>query len=177
MKGPMLLLALAGALAGVGCEEKKTSSDARTDAGADKYASADPKLSKALQAAASATAAETNGPPPEGIFPAGVADQRHPQGMPTKVDVVSDGAAPQISLGGSADAGANAALVSSYGPVMLNLAMQMGQRSALPLTTLDLAVLVGPPVRKEDGGAGFAGRRSEARASVERAARDASDGQ
>ena len=151
MKRPMLLLAVAGALLGVGCDEKKTASDMHGDAGAgtDKYASADPKLTKVLQAASSASAATDNGPPPNGIFPPGAADQRHPHGTPTKVEVVSEGASPGISLLASADGGGDAALVSSYGPAALNLAMQMGQRMALP--TLDLGVQIGP-AKKEDGG-------------------------
>jgi hypothetical protein len=155
MKHAMLWVAVAGALLSAGCDEKKAStSDPRGDAGAgtDKYASADPKLTKALQAAAaSASAASDNGPPPAGIFASGAADQRHPRGAPTKVDVVSEGASPGVSLAStsSGDGGADAALLSSYGPAALNLATQMGQRMALP--TLDLLVQLGP-AKKEDGG-------------------------
>ncbi len=157
MKGPMLLIAVAPALLGValmgvGCDEKKTGSAVRTDAGAgsDKYATADPKLAKALQAAASASAASSeNGPPPDGIFAPGAADQRHPRGVATKVDVVSEGAPPQVSFGSGGDGGGDAVRASSYGPAALNLAVQVGERTALP--TLELALRIGP-AKKEDGG-------------------------
>ena len=69
------LLALAFAvpfLGTVGCDDKKPSSDteARADGGtgADKYASADPKLEKAMKAAAEASSETSSGPPPTGIF-------------------------------------------------------------------------------------------------------------
>lgn len=150
----LLLLALAVPLAGaVACEDKKPSSDApRADAsaGTDKYASADPKLEKAMKAAAaaaSASAAASSGPPPTGIFEAAVADQRHPKGVPTRVDMVSEGADPKISLALSGDAGAAS---SSYGPAVLELAMELGPRLAMP--TVDFGMVLGPG-KKEDGGA------------------------
>jgi hypothetical protein len=67
----LLLLAFAAPLAGlVACEDKKPASEsAKSDAGADKYATADPKLEKALKAATSASAAAaTQGPPMTGIW-------------------------------------------------------------------------------------------------------------
>jgi len=161
-----LLLALAAPLfvgGVVACEDKKATSDsARTDAsaGADKYASADPKLEKALKAAASSSAAATQGPPATGIFEPGVADQRHAKGAPTKVDMVSEGADPKVSLalggGGAAPAGsADAAAAeppknaSAYGPAMLEVAMELNQRIALP--TVDFAIVLAP-AKKEAGG-------------------------
>jgi hypothetical protein len=159
MTRPLLVLALGAALLGVACEEKKPSTEvAHEDAGAtgaDKYATADPKLAKALQGAADAAAAAAdNGPPPTGIFEPGVADQRHAKGAPTKVDVISDGAAPRVSLGhaaaaGAADASADGARVSSYGPAALEVAAQLGQRAALP--TIDFGLQLGP-AKKDDGG-------------------------
>ena len=149
MKRSVIVLAAATAVAAAGCEEKKTSSEVRTDAGADKYASADPKLAKALQAAASASASADKGPPPDGILAPGAADQLHPRGAPTKVDVVREGATPGILLAASGDGGAPAA-TSAYGPAALSLGVQMGQRSALP--TLELGVQFGP-AKKEEGGA------------------------
>ena len=154
----LLLLALAVPLAGaVACEDKKPSSDApRADAsaGTDKYASADPKLEKAMKAAAaaaSASAAASSGPPPAGIFEAGVADQRHPKGMPTRVDMLGEGAAPKVSLALSADAGSDPAHASSsYGPAVLELAMELGPRLAMP--TVDFGMVLGPG-KKEEGGA------------------------
>jgi hypothetical protein len=149
MKRPMLLLAVAvmGA-AGVACEEKKPSSDIHTDAGTDKYATADSKLTKALQAVADAAAAATDkGPPPEGIFAPGVADQRHPRGMPTKVDVVSEGASPAISLLVTGDGG-GATPASAYGAAGLTVLTQSGPRPGLQL---DLGVLFGP-AKKDEGG-------------------------
>jgi hypothetical protein len=151
MTRSMLVLALGAGLLGVACEDKKPSTDtARTDAGnsADKYATADPKLAKALQGAADAAADQ--GPPPDGIFEAGVADQRHAKGAPTKVDMISDGSAPQVSLAPAADAKPEAMRATSYGPAALELGMQMGQRAALP--TIDFGVVLGP-AKPDDGGA------------------------
>jgi hypothetical protein len=153
----VLLLALVAPLAGaVACEDKKPSSDApRADAsaGTDKYASADPKLEKAMKAAASASAAATSGPPPTGIFDPGVADQRHPKGKPTTVDMVTDGADPKVSLAVAVavagDAGADPARASSYGPAVLELAMELGPRLAMP--TVDFGMVIGP-AKKDEGG-------------------------
>jgi len=154
--GPVALaLALAPGVAGVGamlfglaCDEKAatnvaTSSDASP--GTDKYITADPKLEKALQAAAN-TAATDNGPPPDGIFPPGAADKRHPKGAPTTVETLSDGTEPRISLGGTS---ADAVRSTSYGAAAIEIGMQMGPRVALP--TIDLGLSVGP-AKKEDGG-------------------------
>lgn len=153
MTRSMLVLALGAALLGVACEDKKPSSEvAHEDAGAtgaDKYATADPKLAKALQGAADAAAAGDNGPPVTGIFEPGVADQRHAKGAPTKLDVISTGAEPRVSLGPAADASADAARVSSYGPAALEIAAQLGQRAALP--TIDFGLQLGP-AKKDDGG-------------------------
>ncbi len=154
-KSALLMVALAAPLLGaaVGCEEKKSAADtARTDAGAaDKYATADPKLTKALQAAASASAASDNGPPPEGIFAAGAADRRHPKGVPTKVDLLTDGAEPKLALSGAAgaDASSDAMRASSYGPAALEIAQQMGQRA--PATTIDFGLLLSPGKADEGG--------------------------
>jgi hypothetical protein len=154
----LLVLALAAPLVGaVACEDKKPSSEtSRADGGADKadkYASADPKLEKAIKAAAaaaaSASAAETSGPPPTGIFEAGIADKRHPKGVPTKVDMVSDGADPKVSFAVAGDGGAEGAHASSYGPAMLELAMSLGPRVAMP--TVDFVTVIGPG-KKDDGG-------------------------
>jgi hypothetical protein len=152
MTRSMLVLALVAGLLGVACEDKKPSTDtARTDAGtsADKYATADPKLAKALQGAADAAAGD-QGPPPDGIFEPGAADQRHAKGAPTKVDMISDGSAPQVSLAPAADAKPDAARASSYGPAALELAMTMGQRIAMP--TIDFGLALGP-AKPDDGGA------------------------
>jgi hypothetical protein len=141
---------LGAALLAASCEERKatpsdnTSPDA--NAGTDKYATADPKLAKALQATTSSSAGD-QGPPPEGIFPPGGADQRHARGTPTKVDVVSDGTEPRVSL--LPTAASDGARGASYGPASLRLSMQMGPRMAMP--TVDFALAVGPG-KKEDGG-------------------------
>jgi hypothetical protein len=155
VKSALLAVALAGPLAGAteGCDEKKPSSDtARTDAGAtDKYATADPKLAKALQAAASATAASDNGPPPEGIFAPGAADRRHAKGTPTTLEVLGDGADPKVSLSGASagDASTDAARATSYGPAALEVAQSMGQRTQAP--TLDFGLVLSP-AKPADGG-------------------------
>jgi hypothetical protein len=149
-----LSLLLASPFVAGACDEKKSTSEgaSRTDAAAetDKYATADPKLEKALKAAAAASAGAENGPPPDGIFPPGVADQRHPKGAPTKVDVISDGAEPRLLLTSSADAAADTHRVASaYGPAMLEVILQTGPRSAFP--TIDFALALGP-AKKEEGG-------------------------
>jgi hypothetical protein len=149
------VLALAAPFAGsvAGCDEKKPSSEtARTDAGAtDKYATADTKLTKALQAAASASAASDNGPPPEGVFAPGAADHRHPKGVPSKVDVLSDGADPKVSLAAGADASSDAARATSYGPAALEIAQQQAQR---PGPTLDFGLVLAP-AKPTEGGTDF----------------------
>jgi hypothetical protein len=150
-KRGLLLLALGGALFGAGCEEKKQSAEtALPDANAatDKYATADPKLAKALQATTSTSADSDKGPPPEGVFPPGGADRRHPKGTPTKVDFVSDGSEPRVSLVAPSD-GVSDPARTSYGPASLELEMQMGPRVALP--TIDLALALAP-AKKDEGG-------------------------
>jgi hypothetical protein len=152
LKSTLLAVALAAPLAwgAAGCDDKKPSSDtARTDAGAtDKYATADPKLAKALQAAASATAASDTGPPPDGIFAPGAADHRHAKGVPTKVDFLSDGADPKISLDLAADASVDAARATSYGPALLELVQQQQRGAGLALA-FQLLLAPGKP---DDGG-------------------------
>ena len=139
----LLAFALAVPLASVACEDKKPSDAARADAsaGADKYASADPKLAKALQAAGSASSASDTGPPPTGIFADGVADRRHPKHVPTKVDIIGEGNDPKVSLVPAADASTDTR-ASSYGLAALEVAQQMGQRVALP--TIDFGMVLGP---------------------------------
>jgi len=144
----LLAPAVGAALFGFGCEEKKPSPEvARADAeAADKYATADPKLEKALQSAADASGAAENGPPPDGIFAPGAADRRHARGLPTKFDLVNDGAEPRIALAPATDAGRP----SAYGPASLELAMQMGPRTAAP--TIDLTLSISP-AKDDEGGA------------------------
>jgi hypothetical protein len=147
-----LALVVASAAAfGAGCDDKKPAADPTPAEGgvkADKYATADPKLENALQSAASAAPADPNGPPPTGVFAPGVADKRHPRGMPAKVDTVTDGSEPRVAL----DAGttADAVRATSYGQAALELGMLMPPRAALP--TIDLGLSLGP-AKKDDGGA------------------------
>jgi hypothetical protein len=142
------LALLGAAFLAASCEEKKAPSETMrpdANAGADKYATADPKLAKALQATTSA--AGDKGPPPEGIFPPGAADERHPRGTPTKVDLVSDGTEPRVNLfipNATSDPRS-----ASYGPASLRLAMQMGPRMAVP--TIEFGLALGPG-KKDDGG-------------------------
>jgi hypothetical protein len=143
-------LALTGAsLAATGCDSKKSSGDTTpldASAATDKYATADPKLARALQAAASAAPANDNGPPPNGIFAPGVADKRHPKGAPTTVEMLSDGAEPKLTLN---DGAPDAVRASSYGPGALELVVQLGPRQAFP--TVDFALVFGA-AKKDDGG-------------------------
>jgi hypothetical protein len=142
-------------MSAVGCEEKKPSSEAPApDASRapDKYATADPKLAKVLQGPGDASAGGDKGPPPEGIFPPGRADERHAKGVPTKVDFVNDGAEPRVSLLGEGDKAAEGARSRLYGPAALELGMQMGPRTAMP--TIDFALSLGPG-RAEEGGADY----------------------
>jgi hypothetical protein len=153
-----LLIAVLGAgLLACACDEKKVDSDsARADAGAatDKFAAADPKLERALKAAAAADSAQSdNGPPPGGVFGPGVADRRHPKSAPTKVDVIADGDEPRIDLSTLAsDASAANPAAAVAGPAMIELAMQVGPRSALPTVDFGLALT---PAKKDEGGDGW----------------------
>src|SRR5580692_5111288 len=97
-RSTILALLVGATLFGAACEEKASKEAAKADAGAgsDKYATVDSKLTKALQAAASsAPIADNGGPPPDGVFSAGAADQRHRRGLPTKVELINDGAEPR----------------------------------------------------------------------------------
>ena len=141
----LLVLGLGGLC--TGCEEKKPSSEAlRVDAGSpDKYATADPKLANALQAAASASASP-NGPPPEGIFEEGAADRRHPAGVPTKVDLISEGSAPRINLT-TADASGDPR-TRTFGRARMETLIQSGPRNAV---VVDFDWVLGP-AKKDEGG-------------------------
>jgi hypothetical protein len=145
MRSTQIVLMVAAAVLYVGCEKKPSSDASRPDGGAeDKYATADPKLAKALRAAADAAAGSDNGPPPGGVFAPGAADQRHPKGMPSKIDVISEGSEPRVSL---TSATGPAARPMASGPAMLEVAEQMGPRAALP--TVDMALLL-HPVKSDD---------------------------
>ncbi len=138
-------------LGAAACDEKKaTTEKPSAEAGADKYSTVDPKLEKALQAAAAAASSQGDqGPPPAGIFPPGAADRRHPRGAPTKVDLVAPGADPRVAL--LPDGGMPATIGrASFGNAALEVAMQLGQRSALP--TIDFGLSLGPS-KGEDGSA------------------------
>jgi hypothetical protein len=54
---------------------------------------------------------------------------------------MTDGAEPRVAFGGAGDA-AIESLASSYGPAALEIAMQLGPRTALP--TIDLSLAFGP---------------------------------
>lgn len=145
----VLVLALGAALAASACEEKKSTTDTpRLEAGADKYATADPKLEKALQAVASSSTAMDNGPPPSGVFAAGGADQRHARGVPSKVELVADGAEPRVLLTPPGGAAADAARSTSYGPAELGMVLQLGPQS---VSAVSYSVVLGP-AKKDDGG-------------------------
>ena len=150
MKRPVLLAMSMGffvpaALAA--CDEKSIApAAARIDAGADKYATADPKLTRALLAAESASGSSDNGPPPDGIFGRGVADRRHPKGKPTTIELLGDGSEPRVTLAGNATA--DAIRAADYGPAALRIVEQRG-RMARP--TVDFTFAVGP-AKKDDGG-------------------------
>ena len=63
---------------------------------------------------------------------------------------MSDGAEPRVSLLPSGDAGADGARSSSYGPAILELAMELGPR--MPMPTVDFSMLLRPG-KKDEGGA------------------------
>ena len=141
---PLVAATFGACLLATGCDEKKptTETASAADGGAklDKYATADPKLTKALQAVEKGSPGSDDGPPPEGVFAPGVADRRHPVATPAKVELLSEGDAPRVSLGSNADASAGAALARMYGPAVLEVAVQLGPRSALP--TIDMSLLL-----------------------------------
>jgi hypothetical protein len=135
---------------GAGCDEKKQSSSddtARAEAGTDKYATADPKLEKALQTAAQSSEASDHGPPPQGVFAPGVADQRHPTGAVTTLDLVADGDEPRAAFASAPGPGADSARKLTDSAI-LEVSMQMG-RAAMP--TIDMNMGLGP-ARKDEGG-------------------------
>ncbi len=140
----------------VGCESNRSAggSEPSPDAavGADKYAAANPKLAKVLQAASSAAPPSDHGPPAEGVFEAGVADGRHPKGAPATVEVISTGSEPRLLLGSGSDpdaAPSESARAKSYGAAFLEVMLQRG-RNAFP--TVDLSLAIGP-AKRDDGGA------------------------
>ncbi len=140
--GPLVVFLASTCLSVIACDDKKPAADSpHADAGADKYATADPKLTKALQAAAGAATSD-DGPPAEGVFPPGAADRRHASGVPTKVELLNEGAEPRLALRTEADAAAEGAHTGSYGPAALEVAIRLGPRAALP--TIDLSLFVGP---------------------------------
>jgi hypothetical protein len=149
--GP-LTLALTLGLWVCACDEKKTTSDSPhvdSDAATDKFATADPKLERALKAAAAASANADDGPPPAGVFAPGVADKRHAKSAPSKVDVISEGAEPRIVLSTASGDASVGGPASVAGPAVMELAMQLGPRSALP--TVDFALAL-TPAKKDEGG-------------------------
>jgi hypothetical protein len=143
----VVFLALCASLLGVACEEKKSTSDApRTDAGTatDKYATADPKLERALRAVASASSSPSDGPPPSGIFAPGEADRRHARGVAAKIEVIAQGDQPLTALAPAA----NDARPSSYGAAALEVVSQLGPRTGI---AVDYALQLGP-AKKDEGG-------------------------
>jgi hypothetical protein len=84
------------------------------------------------------------------VFAPGVADHRHPKTAATKVDTISDGAEPRILLGAApADASAASPIAPLLGPAVMELAMQIGPRAALPTVDFGLAIT---PAKKDEGG-------------------------
>jgi hypothetical protein len=147
----LILIGTGACLPGTACDDKKPSADApraEADAGSDKYATVDPKLAKALQAAAGGAGSD-DGPPPDGVFPPGGAERRHAMGVPTKVELVNDGAEPRVAFRTDIDASADAFRIGSYGPAALEIAMQLGPRVALP--TIDLSLSFGPAKGDREG--------------------------
>jgi hypothetical protein len=142
---PLFAATFGACLLATGCDEKKPPPEAAggPDAGTklDKYATADSKLTKALQAAEKAAPGTDDGPPPEGVFAPGVADRRHPASTPAKVELVTDGDEPRVMLATTADASADSSLSRVYGPAVLEVAVQLGPRTALP--TIDMSLLLG----------------------------------
>ncbi len=124
-----------------------------SDAAADKLVAADPKLEKALKAAAASanSAGSDDGPPPAGVFAPGVGDRRHPKSSPTKVDLIGEGSEPRLVLGvGASDAGPGGAAAVA-GPAVLEVAVQVGPRSALPTVDFGLHLAA---AKKDEGSEG-----------------------
>jgi hypothetical protein len=140
MSRSLILALVVGSSFVAACEQKPSNESTKSDAGSrdDKYVTADSKLTKALQAAASAAPAADNGPPLAGVFAAGVADQRHARGLPSKIEWLGDGVEPRVSVGNEAGPGS---LASVFGPALIEVSLQTGPRTALP--TVDLVALLG----------------------------------
>jgi len=104
-------VALASALAPLGCDKKEKPRDSdegssATDAGSskeNKVATDEPDLARAMGSVAAArantAAGAAGGPPPTGIFGPGEADKAAAKGAPASLTVGSDGAEPRVSLG------------------------------------------------------------------------------
>lgn len=137
---PFILLILGA------CDDKKSQSTSRSDGGAQtKISNVDPKIEKALATATSASPAQGDGPPPQGVFASGAADKLRAKGAPPKVEVGSEGAEPRVAVGVELTGDAGGAKMPK-GAGKLVLATSMG-RTARP--TMEYLLSFGPG-KKED---------------------------
>lgn len=89
-------------------------------------------LAKKSDKPAAAPSAGADGPPPNGLFPAGGADRAHPAGAPPKVEVMTEGSEPRLQLGASRAEGKQ--------DTVLVVAISSGQNQALPPMAVRLSV-------------------------------------
>ena len=89
-----------------GCkEEKKQSGEQPAGSAESKQSSVDPAVAQALAAVSANPAAakqtQPGGPPENGVFAPGAADQEKPKGGAPKITMGSDGTEPRLTLGSS----------------------------------------------------------------------------
>lgn len=89
-------------------------------------------LAKKTDKPAGAPSAGAEGPPPNGLFPAGGADRAHPAGAPPKVELMTEGGEPRLQLGASRPDGKQEAV--------LVVAISSGQQQALPPMAVRLSI-------------------------------------
>jgi hypothetical protein len=120
---------------------KGNESQDKRDAGAAESAKPKSKLEQAVHAAASASAASAQGqgPPQNGVFAPGKADEEQPPGQPPKVTLVEAGADPKIKL-----------TTDGLAPGSRFLLSVSEQTSQGPLPSLDYVLEVAAPDDEKD---------------------------
>jgi hypothetical protein len=133
-------------LCAAGCSEDKpaTTADAGVKDGGE-GPSMDPNIDKAVKSVAgkgTASAAASEGPPPNGVFAAGEADKKHPPGAAAKVDLIDKGSEPRVSL---------EPILALPGPTTMRVAVQRPMSEQAMLTIeYQLAVHLGAEAPKGD---------------------------
>jgi hypothetical protein len=147
MRFALGLLVAVLALGGCG-EGDKPKTTAATATASGNGPSMDPNIDKAVKSVAgksSSSAGMSDGPPPNGVFAPGEADQKVPPGAPVKVELIDKGAEPRVAL---------QPVLQLAAPTTLRIAVQRPVNEQAMLTIdYTLAVFVGAEPGA-DGGKG-----------------------